>query len=178
MGITYSMVKQRPRSSPTKTRIVYLSGSFRKVGVKCRPPWKLVGAATLNHGDPATSPNLRPLVWRAGTVASPAWQCRGAWRSVKPWLRHGGHLCQSDASLSLEAAGEGVVTVTFPVGGPRSWETEVLLKWILHARLPSGVGPGGCRDTARVREDGLGEPPPSSGPLLPTWGGGSWAGSP
>lgn len=34
IGITYSMVKQRPRSSPTKTRVVYLSGSCWKVDLK------------------------------------------------------------------------------------------------------------------------------------------------
>ena len=34
MGITYSMVKQRPRSSPVKTRIIYISRGFLKVDLK------------------------------------------------------------------------------------------------------------------------------------------------
>lgn len=58
MGITYSMVKQRPRSSPGKTRMVTFpgpSGSFREAGVQDRPPWKPVDAVTLDQGDPFTS---------------------------------------------------------------------------------------------------------------------------
>lgn len=34
IGITYSMVKQRPRSSPTETRILYFSESFHNVRFK------------------------------------------------------------------------------------------------------------------------------------------------
>lgn len=152
MGITYSMVKQRPRSSPMKTGIGYLSGSFWKVGLKYRPPWKLVDVATLNQGDPVTSRTFMPSC--AGWDQEPVLPGSAVGMEISEALAQAGRAPLALSCVSHPqpggGAGGGMVTVTFPVGGPRSRETRGIVQMDTTrqapvwggSRWPQGHGPG------------------------------------